>query len=129
MLRKLGLAIVAAALVLGTVPLVAQNQSPLSRIADQWEMGCVSCHSPEVMGQTLDAALVRSDHANISRSVNELPGDCTMCHRDGSLGPIIHRTHFRQTRPADAPVMPCLACHRMNPATGVAENKSAPKNW
>ena len=72
MLRRFGLAIVAAALVLGTVPLVAQNQNPLSRIADQWEMGCVACHSSGVMGQTLE--LVADPSIGIAGDSLPVPG-------------------------------------------------------
>jgi hypothetical protein len=127
--KRLGLAIIAAVLALSTVPLVAQNQNPLTKINDQWEMGCVSCHSPQVMGQTLNVALERGGHPNITQSVRELPNGCAMCHRDGSLAPLVHTPHYRAGLPAGAPSMPCLACHSMNPATGAAENKNAPKNW
>ena len=128
MLRKLGPAIIVTALLLGAVPLFAHNQGPLSRVADQWEMGCVSCHSASVMGETLDVALTRSGHPDVSRAVAELPEGCARCHRDGALAPLVHMSHYPSNAAADAPAMPCLACHRMSPS-GMPESKTAPKNW
>ena len=128
MVKKAVLTLVVAALVCGAVPLVAQNQGPLAGIRDQWEMGCVSCHSTAVMGETLNVTLSNMDHPSVTRSVTTLPDGCTMCHRDGSLGPMVHKNHYPRNQ-ASAPSMPCLACHSMNRSTGVPENKSAPKNW
>jgi hypothetical protein len=128
MRRRIGLAVLVLVAIFGGVPLLAQ-QNPMSRIVDVWQGGCISCHSTEVMGQTLNATMSRSGHPNITRAVTEIPNGCTMCHKDGTLGVLVHTSHYRQGVPATAPLMPCMACHTMDAAAGMPVNKNAPANW
>ena len=116
-------------LLLVAIPLLAQTRRPAFAVEDQWQEGCISCHSAAVMGQTLDVALEKNDHPSIGRIVAALPEGCTNCHSDGTLAPLVHRSHYRATQPAGGPTMACLACHTMDARTGRSGNKSSPKNW
>lgn len=128
MLRKTGLVALAVVLLFGAFPIFAQ-QNPMARTTDVWRGGCVACHNQQVMGQTLNVMLARDDHPNIDRAVTEIPNGCTMCHKDGALAPLVHSKHYRTGTAESTPVIPCLACHRMDARSGMPVNKNAPKNW
>ena len=87
--------------------------------------GCVSCHAGEL---SLNLVMKKFEaHPPIELMVNNLPGDCLMCHAEGSdltLSPIIHKAHF-----ANDAEMACTSCHGMDAETGIASVKSGAKNW
>lgn len=123
---------VAAVLALGSGAGKPPPDEPASK--DAYPNGCVSCHVKGADGDhRLAADLTQLKHPSLSM-VKNVPADCLKCHRSRkpAFGPLIHVAHFGKGAGSIFNQKfggNCAHCHTMNAKTGVAANKSGPKNW
>lgn len=119
------------------VSIYAVDALPGSNAPEGFPNGCIDCHSSgDGYDYTLKTTLSKyDDHPSITRSVNKVPNDCSICHTAdyaGDLKGLIHKVHLEDTS-ADGFVknygQNCLACHTGYPKPGEPLIKSAPKNW
>jgi hypothetical protein len=105
--------------------------------ADEYPNGCVDCHKVTgAVDSRLPVLLAARKHANITAVVNKVPGDCALCHREGTkAGALSSRTHGlhytapRTNRFVTAYRGSCLACHSLDADTGVTRLKIVARNW
>jgi len=127
-------------LLLGVFTTAAAQELKLYGITatDEHPNGCVDCHAKTGGGDyrlnvELDAL---GGHPPITAIVKTVPGDCLMCHKDGSnAGPLDLITHkFHYQTPRDNHFISgyegsCLQCHSLNTSNWQMTVKSGPKNW
>lgn len=96
--------------------------------------GCVSCHIQTPDGDhRLGASLAKLNHPAVS-AVSTVPNDCLKCHRMRKpvFSQSIHKAHYKKGPLSEFNKKfngECSQCHQMNGKTGVAFNKSGPRNW
>ena len=106
-------------------------------VADEHPNGCVDCHKKSGDDDyRLNVSLMELDHPDITSIVKNLPGDCGMCHREGSKAGAIslqtHRIHYQNASENHFVTSyggECLACHSLNVEDGVMTVKSGKANW
>jgi hypothetical protein len=115
----------------------AVDSLPGSDAPEGFPNGCIDCHSVSDNNDfSLKATLDKlEDHPSITKMVNNVPNDCSMCHTEsyaGELKGIIHNIHL-ENDDEDGFVknygQNCLACHSDYPKSGDPLIKSAEKNW
>ena len=111
-------------------------------LADNHDAGCVSCHvngaAPDGGDFRVDAVLAKVGHRIGPEKSGTIPTDCNRCHQaddTGTAGPlrrVIHSIHYEA--PEENLFMTqyggnCRACHDMDASVGIAEIRSAERNW
>ena len=118
-----------AFVVIGASPLLAKQETK-----DPVPNGCVSCHIKTEDGDhTLKTVLAAKKHLSVA-TLKTLPTDCLKCHKnmETTFSQFMHKAHFGKGEASEFVKKfkgDCNACHKMDPKTGKAAQKSGPKNW
>ncbi len=142
--RMLLYALVFALILGGTLIITAADETgtaylPGVTVKDEHPNGCIDCHSLAGEGKDyrLNVSLTQVEkHPDITKIVKQLPGDCLMCHNEGSksgsLNNIAHKYHYRnpgENHFVSSYQGACLNCHTLDSDSGEMKVKSGAKNW